>query len=144
MGRYYCYSFVCGAKDCTFECVGCEFQYDCEFCGNQDCEHHGKSEDEIDWEEDANGGKGKMMARYIDADALEKDLISRGFYPAIVKRAIEDAPTADVVEVVRCKDCSHYIEMEGFDFNGRKARSCVWHSALRHENDYCSDGMRRK
>lgn len=43
--------------------------------------------------------------RHIDADALTQYLIKRGFYPAIVKRAIEDAPTADVVEVVRCKDC---------------------------------------
>ena len=32
--------------------------------------------------------------RHIDADALTQDLIRRGFYPAIVKRAIEDAPTA--------------------------------------------------
>lgn len=53
MGRYYCCSFVCvSEKNCTFECVGCEFQYDCEFCANQACEHHGKSEDEIDWEEE--------------------------------------------------------------------------------------------
>lgn len=51
-------------------------------------------------------------------------------------------PTADVVEVVRCKDCCHYIEMKGFDYNGRKSRSCVWHSALRGENDYCSDAIR--
>lgn len=48
----------------------------------------------------------------------------------------------DVVEVVKCKDCAHYIEMKGFDYNGRKARSCVWHSALRGENDYCSDAIR--
>ena len=48
----------------------------------------------------------------------------------------------DLVEVVRCKDCAHYIEMKGFDHNGRKARFCVWHSALRGENDYCSDAIR--
>ena len=43
------------------------------------------------------------MSKYIDADALTQDLIKRGFYPAIVKRAIEDAPEA----VVRCKDCQN-------------------------------------
>jgi hypothetical protein len=66
-----------------------------------------------------------------------------------VKRCIEvddsvpNAATAvDFVEVVRCKDCAHYHEMKGFDYKGRKARYCVWHSALRDENDYCSDGMR--
>ena len=37
--------------------------------------------------------------RPIDADALEKRLLEKGFYPAIVKRAIEDAPTVDAVEI---------------------------------------------
>lgn len=38
------------------------------------------------------------MARYIDAEQLIRDLIdNRSFYPAIVKRAIENAPTEDVV-----------------------------------------------
>ena len=38
------------------------------------------------------------MSRYIDAEALTRDLIdNRSFYPAIVKRAIENAPTVDVV-----------------------------------------------
>ena len=36
--------------------------------------------------------------RLIDADALTADLIGKGFYPALVKRAIEDAPTIDVVD----------------------------------------------
>ena len=36
--------------------------------------------------------------RYIDADKLTRDLIdNKCFYPAIVKRAIENAPTEDVV-----------------------------------------------
>lgn len=58
-------------------------------------------------------------------------------------KMIEDLPSADIVEVVRCKDCAHYIEMKGYDYNGRKAKSCVWHSQLRRENDYCSDGIRK-
>lgn len=38
------------------------------------------------------------MERYIDADKLTRDLIdNRSFYPAIVKSAIENAPTEDVV-----------------------------------------------
>ena len=38
------------------------------------------------------------MPRYIDAEKLKRDLIdNRNFYPAIVKRAIENAPTEDVV-----------------------------------------------
>lgn len=38
------------------------------------------------------------MTNYIDKDKLIRDLIdNRNFYPAIVKRAIEQAPTEDVV-----------------------------------------------
>jgi hypothetical protein len=38
------------------------------------------------------------MPNYIDKDKLIRDLIdNRNFYPAIVKRAIENAPTEDVV-----------------------------------------------
>lgn len=45
------------------------------------------------------------MAKYIDAEALKRDLIdNRGFFPAIVAKAIEDAPAVNVVEVVRGRD----------------------------------------
>lgn len=38
------------------------------------------------------------MTNYIDKDKLIRDLIdNRNFYPAIVKRAIDKAPTEDVV-----------------------------------------------
>ena len=51
------------------------------------------------------------MAKYIDAEALKRDLIdNKSFFPAIVAKAIENAPAADVVEVVRCKDCKHWCE----------------------------------
>ena len=38
------------------------------------------------------------MARYIDADAFKRKLIDeKSFFPAIVARALEEMPTADVV-----------------------------------------------
>lgn len=38
------------------------------------------------------------MAEYIDREKLKRNLIdNRSFYPAIVKNAIENAPTEDVV-----------------------------------------------
>lgn len=37
--------------------------------------------------------------RLIDADALKKRLLEKGFYPAIVKRAIEDATVVDAAEI---------------------------------------------
>lgn len=70
---------------------------------------------------------------YIEREALKRDLIdNRGFYPSIVKSAIENAPTADVVEVVHgfwatlrsgcdcvCSMCGRYwIDVaDKYDFN---------------------------
>ena len=48
------------------------------------------------------------MARLIDADALlaEYDRQHEG-EPGKARKLIEDAPTVEAVEVVRCKDCRH-------------------------------------
>ena len=64
------------------------------------------------------------MARYISADALlesvkSKRLIFEESTPveeaiaeqvSVFEEAIEEAPPADVVEVVRCKDCQYKDE----------------------------------
>lgn len=84
------------------------------------------------------------MARYTDIDKLiaEYDRVHVG-PPGGARKLMEDAPIADVVEVVRCKDCLHYMELEGCDYKGKKARHCFCHSQLRREIDYCSDGIRK-
>ena len=84
------------------------------------------------------------MARYTDIDKLiaEYDRVHVG-PPGGARKLMEDAPIADVVEVVRCKDCIHYMEMDGYDYKGKKARHCFWHNQLRREIDYCSDGIRK-
>ena len=45
------------------------------------------------------------MDDLIHRDGLKQTLLDLGFYPAIVKSALEKAPTVDAVEVCRCKDC---------------------------------------
>ena len=60
------------------------------------------------------------MARLIDADALLKSEIRRcGRIPTIgtgyineknFESILEESPTVDAVEVVRCKDCERRIE----------------------------------
>ena len=77
------------------------------------------------------------MPRYIDAEKLIRDLIdNRNFYPAIVKNAIENAPTEDVVEVVRCKDCTLWL------------RGVCHHQSKKYTftdaNHYCSYGERKE
>ena len=62
------------------------------------------------------------MARYIDADILKRDLIdSRSFYPAIVKNAIEEVPTEDVVPRAEVEEILKEIEL-ALD-NNYKARN---------------------
>lgn len=50
---------------------------------------------------------------------------------------IEDAPTVDAVEVVRCKYCKWY-ENDGYHTNCQIMRFCV------EAEDYCSRGERRE
>lgn len=87
--------------------------------------------------------KKEPIVEFITKGLNNPDKTKAYGYDAVeILTEIEYTLTADVVEVVRCKDCSYYIEMKGFDYNGRKAKSCVLHSALRGENDYCSDAIR--
>lgn len=46
---------------------------------------------------------------YIERKALIQDLLRRNFYPVLVKRAILDAPAADVAPVVRCGECIYAL-----------------------------------
>lgn len=93
------------------------------------------------------------MARYIDADALKLDIdLSKGasvLDMAIgVIKAVQDAPTADVVEVVRCVDCvsgrSLYIndswETTHTDEDGIY---CMYHDIGMKKDGFCSCGAAR-
>ena len=88
------------------------------------------------------------MARYIDADLLLQRLtgvnssVEQGVkYFNSVYNIINEQPTADVVEVVRCKDCGYYEN--GKDY----APYCNNVMNLFEEmkpTDYCSYGERRE
>lgn len=50
------------------------------------------------------------MKRLIDADALSEKLCETTIFikdGEVFQRMINDAPTVDAVEVVRCKDCKY-------------------------------------
>lgn len=71
------------------------------------------------------------MNDLISRSALKQDLLARGFWPVIVKCAVEAAPAVDAVDVVRCGECKH-IE------NSPYGRYCtVWHG----HNGMGSDGF---
>ena len=56
---------------------------------------------------------------------------------------IEDIPTADVVEVVRCKDCQCY-EMDVEYYGGGHKDICRLFKRQTYHDDYCSYGERRE
>ena len=101
------------------------------------------------------------MSRYIDADKLRKDEIARCHcVPCVgsndsnykdLDEVLNDAPTADVVEVVRCKDCEHW-HIEGYDpILERTCGTCQreyfgdkYGYREADGNDFCSYGERRE
>ena len=60
------------------------------------------------------------MDELISREALKQVLLSKGFYPAIVGRAIDAAPAVAAVPVVRCKECKHcgIVEENETDYRG--------------------------
>lgn len=54
-----------------------------------------------------------------------------------IANAFEDIPAADVVEVVRCKDCRFN---KTTDYEGKNA--CIKQSAYKNPDDFCSYGER--
>ena len=80
------------------------------------------------------------MSRYIDADKLLNSLPDDLSYKASVKRVLIQSPTADVVEVVRCKDCAYYREETSYCLNPHCSSSFYGHRV--RGNHYCSYGER--
>lgn len=64
------------------------------------------------------------------------------FYCAYGERRDKEMPTADVVEVVRCRDCTWWKSI--FSWNGKEHKVCVRDASEppREQNDFCSYGER--
>lgn len=93
------------------------------------------------------------MPRYIDADALceeikllritlgGKDLFGEEARESILTMICEQ-PTADVVEVVRCKDCV-YWDGRGYDGRCEASQNGLIREYTNYD-DYCSYGERKE
>lgn len=84
------------------------------------------------------------MARYIDADALKRSRIEcqsslmRFELSNAFVTLVDSIPTADVVPVVRCKDCKHR------DPEDYRCDCGCWHMPyITKDEDFCSYGVRR-
>lgn len=60
-------------------------------------------------------------------------------------RVIDEAPTVDAVEVVRCKDCKHWLQRSAEVYRPVGIEGCACDSWIRitQENDFCSRGERK-
>lgn len=82
------------------------------------------------------------MPRYIDADKLicsldgSECLDTERDYEEIERR-IEECETADVQEVIYCKNCKNYLKFENGDV------VCEEFGGYIKDNDFCSRGERK-
>ena len=95
------------------------------------------------------------MAEYIDRekvieeiyswlDSVGSIIIGKGLssYGELIG-CMQDVPTADVVEVVRCKDCKHFDKNKGYRDTKFSFSFCdKFHHNITTENDFCSYGER--
>lgn len=89
------------------------------------------------------------MSRYIDADKIPYVISEDGCLDDFAYRYdINEVPTADVVEVVRCKDCKFNVanmeidENDGTDYSGEDIVCSYFMTDGLEPNDYCSYGER--
>ena len=91
------------------------------------------------------------MARLIDADRALEIVRSQGIahpnayhltnYATLILR---EAPTADAVEVVRCKDCKHYRPQKKSAHWENRANYCNRIVTIKtRPYDFCSYGERK-
>ena len=76
----------------------------------------------------------------IDRDELI-DSLGISDMEIFAKEVIGDAPTVDAVEVVRCKDCKHYMLWEDSDDKKTCAKSIGL--MVSSPDDFCSYGERK-
>ena len=107
-----------------------------------------------------------MPDRLISADALKK-LIANHVYPVAdafnnrdngmfwtggIEKAIDEVPTVDAVEIVRCKDCSWCATVKSFGkeylycdaFYDHADGDLIGVSLMVEPDHYCSWGERRE
>lgn len=94
------------------------------------------------------------MSRYVDMDKVyetarkyHKDFAKSMADLTSLREVLEDTPTADVVEVVRCKDCKYFLDKQiknhqGICMCGEKDTSYA-SDFYPYADDFCSYGQRK-
>ena len=92
------------------------------------------------------------MARLIDADALmdvirqheyrlatKQGAIDYGMFTLGIQQAVDEQPTVDAVEVVRCRECKYHRDTSITEYE----HCCLIDKTVRY-NDFCSYGERKE
>jgi len=79
------------------------------------------------------------MNKYINADEIKQQMIKYGWkHPdSTVHEFVDDLPSADVVEIVRCKDCKYFNKITSFCTRKTIPKQAVG-------NSFCPYGERRE
>ena len=87
------------------------------------------------------------MSRHIDADKLS-EVLERNFGhtggASALKQLIDEQPTADVVEVVRCKKCKHFKQSRKSENEGSQIGLCWELGTTVTKDNFCSYGERKE
>ena len=82
--------------------------------------------------------------RLIDADKLTEEWLDAENEPVYcandVLSSIDEQPTVDAVEVVRCKNCEHYYKNVTID---ETLSYCDMQECYEEPNDYCCYGIKK-
>ena len=86
------------------------------------------------------------MPRLIDADKLEPSEIymDGGFTQIVYMDDIDEMPTVDAVEVIRCKDCRHQWHTNYIKVPICGKMSEDGHEIHAEDDFYCAKGERRE
>lgn len=95
------------------------------------------------------------MAEYIERESLLKEMLGLHTIPVYIGHVtdedkmfetmvdvVKEHPTADVVEVVRCKDCKRY-KTDSYYCQKTKQGYCELDNNVKQKQGYCSHGERR-
>jgi hypothetical protein len=61
----------------------------------------------------------------------------------MVKRFVKEYPTVDAVEVIRCKDCKHFVQGEPYDPCECMKWKVKWGAVYTTPDGYCHKGERK-
>lgn len=82
--------------------------------------------------------------RLIDADAIHIPKMETGLDDTLMRIMIANTPTVDAVEVVRCKECRHWLDVIDVEDGIRYGECEVFSEGHEFgENWFCKDGERR-